>query len=169
MHTFLAIDPSTTRLGWATYKAGIEGEDFAQLGSPAWAYGFHKPLGDCIQEKVYDVAKFFRQIGSISTLICEEPKFHGGGERGLIAAKEGYTIWLGMIVGAAIASFCLLPKNIYLYSPQQWKGAVPKAVTAKKFERVFLDANKHNVNHDEVDAIMILHYHLSRLYSRNPQ
>ena len=112
------------------------------------------------------VRQFFDQmkLTDVNHLVYESPNFFSS-PRGAIAAKEGYLTDLGIVIGIAIGTF---PKaQIWPYTPQEWKGSVPKEVTYKKFLRTFTDSQKYaeKANHDLIDAIMLLHYHLEKINS----
>jgi hypothetical protein len=156
MATFLSIDPSTTRLGWASFDS--EKESFDSLVSPAWNFGtLSPPRGDHV-EKLYRIREFFHQIQPPDHLVYEMPSFFAD-TRGAIAAREGHTINLGVVVGIAIGRFPPQTR-IWPYTPQKWKGSVSKEITHARLHRAFKDADNYKMNHDVVDAIMLLRFHL---------
>jgi len=158
---YFSLDPSTRRLGWSFYLAGGQDEDFDALMSPSWKFGSFCPDGDGLQTKLKQVQNFFRACYNlyqpINYFVAELPSFMSSA-KGQIAAQEGFTINLGIVIGIAIG--CLHPSAVYLYTPQQWKGSVTKEITHKKLLRKFIDGKDFKLNHDCIDAIMILRHHI---------
>ena len=161
----LAIDPSTVRLGWASLQYPYAAVSLSKL-KEGWNYGsFELPSGT-IGTKMRAVGEFVGRLdvgAQCVRLVAEMPMFMSS-EAGLIAAREGYTINLAMVLGYVIGQM-QVPTT--LYTPAQWKGQVPKDVTRKKFFRTFSDARDLNdwgddptYDHDCLDAIMILRHWL---------
>lgn len=149
---FLAVDPSINRIGWALFDS--QAGKFDVLDS--WNFGAFCPAGQGRLEKLTHVKEYFSR-GQADHLICEMPTFFES-ERGRIAAKEGYTNTLSLVIGTI---YGVMPNvQLFLYTPQQWKGAVPKRVTMAQFRRVFSNNGHYNPVHDTIDAIMMLRYHL---------
>jgi len=158
----LSIDPSLRRLGWATFNDQQGHKEM--LGTSAWDFGTLSPRVAGRRERMDRVRSFFDQkrLTDVNQLVYEEPSYFSS-PRGAIALKEGYLTDLGIVIGIAIGTF---PKaQIWSYKPQTWKGSVPKEVTYKKWLRTFVDSSKYcdKVNHDLIDAIMLLHYHLKQV------
>jgi hypothetical protein len=152
---FLSIDPSTTRIGWAMHDT-LAG-DFNNFGS--WSHGWYcPPEQGSLTKKLWGIKNYFFQAKA-DHLICERPMFFNS-EKGRIAAKEGYTNNLAMVIGTIYG--CLPSIQLFLYTPQQWKGSVPKEITAVRFKKIFKYAGEMPV-HDVIDAIMLLRYHLIRI------
>jgi hypothetical protein len=155
---YLTIDPSTNRIGWALFDTSVG--DLNRLAT--WNFGGLCPgrQGGSLSVKLTDVKRFF-SIANADQLICEVPSFFNT-ERGRIAAREGYTTNLALVIGTIYS--CVPNTELYLYTPQQWKGTVPKSVTFKQFKRIFVDSSQYlKLNHDTIDAIMILRFHYSRI------
>jgi len=152
----LAIDPSVNRIGWALYDTTAK--DFNSIES--WNFGwFSPPDGGGLTQKMSSIKLHFSRAVA-DHLVCERPMFFDS-ERGRIAAKEGYTNNLAMVIGTIYG--CLPSIQLYLYTPQQWKGSVSKEITLVKFRKIFKDKGPYNPVHDTVDAIMLLRYHVSRI------
>jgi hypothetical protein len=67
------------------------------------------------------------------------------------------------MVGYIAASFRFRASNITLWTPQQWKGSVPKNITKNRFVNYFGEPAEKLVrilSDDVVDAIMIARYWL---------
>lgn len=110
--------------------------------------------------------KLMQSKFSIIYLVAEQPTFHHS-EKGRIAARQGYTINLGTLLGFIIARLDCVNHHS-LIPPAQWKGMVPKHATFKKFQRTFHDSanwNWHDSDHDIIDAIMLLHYWLTQKHN----
>jgi hypothetical protein len=72
------------------------------------------------------------------------------------------------MVGYIAGQFDFKADNIALWTPQQWKGSVPKYVTKNRFMQTFGTPGRKLagiLSDDIVDAIMIAKYWLS-LYDR---
>ena len=165
----LAIDPSVNNLGYAMYDMGAGANQF-DLDSGAWTYGVIHPKGKYIQHKWRDC---YRQLmdrldKTPSHYAAEWPTYFSG-QRGMIAAQEGYTLDLAGVVGYLAGRIGFKVDWIALWTPQQWKGSVPKHVTERKFVRLFGDgarrAIKRGISGDAIDAIMIGEFWLS-LYNQ---
>jgi hypothetical protein len=164
----LSIDPSVNNLGYAYFDMGAGEHPYNLSG---WEYGTLYLHGKWIQHRWRDA---YRQLserldGSIPThLACEWPSFFNT-EKGIIAAKMGYTLDLASIVGYLTGKFQIKADYVALWTPGQWKGQVPKSVTLNKFVRLFGEgarkAIKLGIGDDTVDAIMILEHWLE-LYNR---
>jgi hypothetical protein len=116
----------------------------------------------------------FESCGAISHLVVELPTFFNS-EAGRIAAREGHIIRLAIMLGFIMGRLDLWEPDVTMYTPAQWKGMVPKDITRKKFFRVFRDAmvpdvwgRKPTYDHDTIDAIMLLHFFLTRVKMTEP-
>jgi hypothetical protein len=155
---FLSIDPSMNRIGWALYDTQAGGFDDLQN----WSFGSLNPLGPGRANKLLSIKRFFCR-SETDQLICEMPAFFES-ERGRIAAKEGYTNDLALVIGTIYG--CIPNVELFLYRPQTWKGSVSKEITLARFRRKFGNG-KYNPDHDTVDAIMLLRYHVYSFFKVN--
>jgi hypothetical protein len=166
MPTFLSVDPSINSLGWATATPNSLPSSAGDYtwNSFDWKCGTFTPQGINLESKLYSIGKFLNRIYSIEELVIEWPTFFNS-EKGRIAARAGYTVQLGAICGYIIGFFNLSPLHIHLYTPQQWKGNAPKRATSVKFIRTFPDQKNRLrlLGHDEIDAIMLLHHHFTKV------
>jgi len=158
-------------LGYACYNMNL-GQSAYEIDSEAWRFGLIHPRArtrEC-QYKWRDAyVKLKEQLGGwrVTHLAVEWPTFFDS-TRGRIAAMKGYTIDLAGMTGYLAGRFGLPPDYITLWKPEQWKGSVPKHVTAQKFIRLFgpgADYVVRNYADDTVDAIMIAEFWLT-LYNR---
>jgi hypothetical protein len=160
----LAIDPSVYNLGWACYCAA--GGPLEGIMDGGWRFGCIHPRGETRIEKWSDALhKLARATWEweLTHFVAEWPAFFGS-ERGRIAAQKGYTLELAGMVGYLAGRLSFRPERISLYTPQQWKGSVSKAVTRAKFVRAFGEAARavaRSVPDDTIDAIMIAEHWLA--------
>lgn len=149
---YLSIDPSINRIGWALFDTAAG--DFNQLTN--WNFGqLCPPRAGTLSVKLAGIKAHFSQA-SADHLVCEMPSFFNS-ERGRIAAREGDMNKLTLVIGTIYG--CVPGAELFLYTPQTWKGSVPKEITRKRFLRAFGDSGSYKLNHDIVDAIMLLRYH----------
>lgn len=149
----LAIDPSMNRIGWALFEIEPD-RDFDSLSN--WSYGAWSPPAQGRAKILAQIKAHFSKANA-DHLVCELPTFFDS-EKGRIAAKSGYTIDLGLVIGTI---YGIVPSSrLFLYTPTQWKGSVPKRVTQSKFKRVFKVSNIGSMAHDTIDAIMLLRFHV---------
>jgi hypothetical protein len=141
--------------------------------SAGWQYGSITLGGDSLSKKMRSLEPLFERCGVISHLVVEQPTFFNS-EAGRIAAREGHLISLSIMLGYIMGKLELWEPDVTMYTPAQWKGMVPKDVTRKKFFRTFKDAavmdrwgRRLTYDHDTVDAIMLLHYFLTRVKMGN--
>jgi len=149
----LSIDPSINNLGWSFVFEDHYSNDINQ-----WQYGTIKLRNKEFNAKCAELQEkldFAIEGLPVKQLVFEKPVFFNA-ERGHIAAKEGYTIDIGIIIGF-IAGFWNVP--FFFYTPQQWKGSVTKEITWKKMQRKF-GSQPITIGEHEIDAVMLLYYHL---------
>lgn len=148
----LSLDPSVAnKAGWATFDTETK----------EWHWGAWELSGVNFKQRCNDLKDYITmEIGEFDFLICEWPAFYGG-DKGAVAAQQGYTINL-----AGIAMFCigwlqLSPKQYELVTAPQWKGSVPKQVTQRRFYQAF-DLKVRDVDHNAVDATMLLYWWVTK-------
>lgn len=150
----LSIDPSTIRMGWACTSYPAPAVASSDLGY--WTYGSLNIGEGTLEHKLHVIQHWLTNVKSVDFIVGEKPVFYNNAQ-GMIAAQEGYTINLGIVLGFIIGHFGCKFK---FYSAPQWKGQVSKDVTRAKFIRKFQQYPPGKMNHDTIDAIMILHHHL---------
>lgn len=164
----LGIDPSVKSVGWALYLAPDGPIFHSHLNDLInWQFGTLKTEGKTYEYQLCEIRDFCRKFLEPlqpQTLVIEMPGFYNS-ETGRIAAKQGYTIGLGAVLGVVVGTLNVSPKAIYFYTAPAWKGSVQKWVTYKKLVRTFAETYtladvKLEHQHDTVDAIMLLHFHL---------
>lgn len=159
----IAIDPSINKIGIATLQIPtlVKRREIWK----AFTYTTDREMsltGICHQ--ILSKVKQAIGIYHVESIVLEYPTFRGD-TKGILAAKQGYTIDIAYIVGYLVGELHISPLNVHLYTPQQWKGNKPKTATEAAFKRILLPLNPHLQNIDEhaIDAIMMLHNHVSKL------
>jgi hypothetical protein len=89
-------------------------------------------------------------------LVLEWPAFFGSA-RGQVAAQQGHTINLAAVDGYIAGFFRVPPKDFHLVTANQWKGNLPKEITRKRFFHALGQKQIFKINHNAVDAVMLLH------------
>jgi Holliday junction resolvasome RuvABC endonuclease subunit len=163
----LAVDPSVLNFGWACYNSDFEGRH--RIMSDAWRFGCIHPKGADRVAKWNDTLFklwFAIQDWPLLHFVAEWPVYFAS-ERGRIAAQKGSTLELAGMVGYLAGRLCMRPDCVTLYTPTQWKGAVPKDATKAKFIRTFGAAARSvaaTSPDDTVDAIMLAEHWLTTEY-----
>jgi hypothetical protein len=154
----LGIDPSINNVGLALYDTDTKG-----LRTTT----FHpsKRLGDSIImiacEIVMHIQNTFLQKGeAITHLVIEYPQWEDS-QRGLVAAKQGYMIDLGFLVGYFTNSFKISPFNISIPSVAKWKGQTPKKATEERVKKKL--GVKEGLQDHEYDACGLILWYLEKL------
>lgn len=89
-------------------------------------------------------------------LVLEWPAFFGSA-RGQVAAQQGHTINLAGVDGYIAGFFRMPPKSTFLVTANQWKGNLPKEITRRRFFNALGIKKIFKINHNAVDAVMLLH------------
>lgn len=146
----LAIDPSVAqRSGWATYDTETK----------VWKWGHFDSEGINFKVRCANLkSDIIRKIGHFDEFVGEWPMYYAS-ERGQIAAQQSYTINLAGMIMYIVGWFQLESKLVHLYTAPDWKGSVPKQVTARRFYKHFGIEIK-DVDHNTIDACMMLLNHL---------
>lgn len=164
----LALDPSVmNRCGWAAVTLKWENsEDLplhkrGKLIQEDWDFGSFEISGMNFQMRCSDLKDYIIQLGfEFDTLVIEWPAFYTG-DKGAVAAQQGYTINLAGIAMYIAGFFQIDFRRLFLYTAPTWKGTIKKAITARRFFKLF-DVRDVDVDHDQVDAAMMLVYHLKK-------
>lgn len=170
----LAIDPSVmNRAGYATLKIEWANGDYktpaAQRGkiiTEEWDWGAWEISGMNFKMRCADLRDYIaHDIGEFDMLVLEWPCFYSG-QKGRVAAQQGYTINLAGIAMYIAGWFHIPHQMFFLYTAPDWKGTVKKAVTARRFFKLF-GLNETEVDHNAIDATMMLYYHTQQLALRS--
>jgi hypothetical protein len=161
----LSLDPSAAdttgycliELEWD--EAGVVLKEDFSWGS--WSLSGFNFLMRCVDLKDYITS----DIGHFDELVIEWPMFYDSAKGG-VAARQGYTINLAGIAMFIAGWFRIPHQQIFLYTAPDWKGTVPKQVTARRFFKMF---NVNVVEQDEhaIDATMMGVFHMKK--TLNPQ
>ena len=152
----LSLDPSVNNVGWALLDLGTKEEPKEDWAWGTWTLSgmnFLMRCGDC---RTY----IAEEIGDFDVMVIEWPMYYDSA-KGAVAAKQGYTINLAGIAMYVAGWFQLPHQNIYLYTAPDWKGTVPKQVTARRFFKLF-EVNINEVDEHAIDAVMMLLYHCKK-------
>lgn len=153
MIKILAIDPSVNEFGWARWE-----REHLTEGPGKWTWGLIRPEGLNYIGKCQDTVEKLLEVGEFNEVVAEWPQFFNN-PRGHTAAAAGHTINLAGMVMFIVGQYRILPGYIHLRTASEWKGSVSKEITMQKFLRHF-KTPRYRLNHNIVDAIMILHHHL---------
>lgn len=157
MPTIFSFDPSINDIGWCV-KTNLGSWEGGTISLPS---EFNLPQRlNRIKRILHDTV--YSQ--SIEQIVYEQPTFMTS-TKGKIAAQKGYTIDLGIVCGFIIGCFDISPHDTFCYTPQQWKGSVPKRVTEAKYYREFSiqDTGDRHISDHEIDATMLLKYHCEKM------
>lgn len=156
----LAIDPSVMqKAGWAVVN--MAWNDLGTLVEESWAWGFWEISGINFQMRCTDLKDYITSdIREFDILVCEWPMFYTSA-KGQIAARQGYTVNLAGIAMYIAGWFQVPHRSLFLYTAPDWKGTVKKAVTARKFYRLFGESEM-NVDNNSIDATMMLVWHCQK-------
>lgn len=156
----LALDPSVmNKCGWAVVV--LEFNDAGVCIKDDWDYGFWEVDGMNFQMRCSDLKDHIMELGfEFDILVCEWPTFYAG-QKGQIAAQQGYTINLAGIAMYIVGYFQVHYRNLFLYTAPDWKGTVKKTVTAHRFFKMFGE-NSMRVDHNAIDACMMLVWHCKK-------
>lgn len=145
----LAVDPSVNNVGLAWYDTDCDVLRTRLL---------HPPKMDNMAKQGAYIVRYiymdFLQGKKIDKLVIEYPNWQNS-EKGLIAMQQGYTLDLAYICGVIAAGLNLASANIYLPTPLEWKGNLPKQATMKRVQDRFgfLKISEH-----EYDAVGLLQW-----------
>lgn len=142
-------------LGWACYS--FDRGEIYNLEN--WHYGVIHPQGKHLQHRWKDAYEKLRaRLDPMPTHFAAEwPTFYNS-QKGKIAAQENYTVNLAGIAAYLAGRLEVRPEYISLWTAGQWKGQVPKEITARKFHRLFGERTFRVSSSDVIDAIMIAQY-----------
>jgi len=155
----LALDPSVmNRCGWACVHIKWWSDGTT---TDTWDFGSFEISGINFQMRCSDLKDWIINLGfDFDTLVLEWPTFYASA-KGQIAAQQGYTINLAGIAMYIAGYFQVDFRRLFLYTAPDWKGTVKKAVTARRFFRLF-GLSEMKIDHDTIDAVMMLVWHCKK-------
>lgn len=159
----VAIDPSINTVGWAVVDGLTRDEETGVWDNSKadWKWGVWKISSNSLTYKLREIVEWMIiEFDGLDPdedwLILEWPAFFGSA-KGQVAAKQGYTINLAGVVGYIMGFFRMKPQNSFLITANEWKGNVPKEITRMRFFRALGVKQIYKVDHNAVDAVMLLH------------
>lgn len=146
----IGVDPSINFCGYAQFdgkklveyellephKLGCKSDEFYDKSVTMYNY---------MLEKVTDIGE--KDV----TVILELPSYFGSA--GFMARESGSIFKLTFLCGMIYSIGC-----VKLYTPQEWKGQMPKKVVANRLVKFYPIIK--GMNHNIVDAIGLAHKHL---------
>jgi len=157
-----SFDPSILNCGWACVSGLYRKDKVIQTDKCSWAYGNWKLQGHSLSAKMQEIVEYIiLEVGGINAdegdwCILEWPAFFSS-EKGQIAAQMGHTLNLAGLDGYVAGYFRLPWRNFHFITANQWKGSVSKNITWMRFCKVMGIKGVHKVDHNAVDAFMMLH------------
>lgn len=161
MPQIISIDPSTRDVGWAVIeKLKRDKKTLVWDDTDArWRYGNWVINAHSLQAKFQEIAEYMIMEFDINPeediMVLEWPAYFGS-EKGQVAAQLGHTLNLAGVVGYCSGYFRIPWQRIHLITANQWKGSVSKEVTKMRFFRAMGVKQIFAVNHNAVDAVMLL-------------
>ena len=158
----VSIDPSINDVGWAVVDRLERSESGVWDNSKAdWRWGHWKIGSNSMTFKWREIVEWIIvEAGGLDPecdwLVMEWPAYFGSA-KGQVAAQQGHTINLAGVDGYIAGFFRLPPQHIHLVTANQWKGSVPKEITRMRFFKALGQPQIYKVNHNAVDAVMLLH------------
>lgn len=156
----VAIDPSIREVGWALVEGLVHDDKGWHDENAVWKWGHWEIRSNSYQFKLQEIVEhIIIDCGGLDHtedwLVVEWPMYFDS-EKGHVAAKMGHTINLAG-VDCYIAGYFRLPwRNWHLLTAIQWKGSVSKEITRMRFFRQMGIKQIYKVNHNAVDAVMML-------------
>jgi hypothetical protein len=162
----LALDPSVqNKAGYALLD--VEWDQAGVILKEDWSWGFWELSGLNFLMRCVDLKDYIEsEIGEFDELVVEWPMFYDS-TKGAVAARQGYTINLAGIAMFIVGHFHIPHQCVFLYTAPDWKGTVPKQVTARRFYKLF-GINVMTVDHNAIDATMMLYFHVQKTRRTNP-
>lgn len=161
MSKAVAIDPSVNRIGYCIINNIYHDDELGWNAEEAqWTWGSWKIRSGSLTFKLKEISdNFDRDIGGLNPkedhLVVEWPQYFDQ-QRGQAAAVEGYTTNLAAINAYLFGYYRLPWRQFHPIFPSKWKGNLNKDVTRMRFFRE-IGVNKHyRIDHDTVDATMML-------------
>lgn len=164
----LCLDPSVNNCGWATFKIELCQAKDTQKKTLAWKWGTLHPRGRNLEEKMYDLLQQVEEtVGPVDFLITEKPTFFSS-ERGQIAAHQSYTIDLAAVSYYIAGWLHMDHRHHFAITANQWKGSVPKAITARRFFKSFPKVDPKSLSEHAIDAAMLMRFWLENFAIYSP-
>lgn len=154
----LAIDPSIHNIGVACWE-----DENLTTYDLSFKQGAKKMLNTNLRHALQPLIDFQPDV-----LICEYPNFQQS-VKGKIAAQQGYVADLAFVVGFIVALISVKGKNLYLPTPNQWKGQTPKDVIGQRYTK-WTGQDYHTLSDHQYEAAMMIKWHFdTNCRSTNPR
>lgn len=166
----LSLDPSVNTTGWAIYSP------LQKTRKRAWQWGTIKMEGYSLEMRIMSLCQSLDQLACPEGgkaepfpefLVTEKPTFFSS-ERGQVAAHMNYTINLAAINYFVAGWFRIDHRHHFAITATQWKGAISKVVTAKRFFREFPKVEPLSLSEHAVDAVMLCRWAVEHLIANAP-
>lgn len=171
----VAIDPSVNRCGYASAvfepKPGFRFPSLDPKGDvvdaviPAtwneetskWSWGYFDLSCLGYIARLHEICQFITLIypEGFDLFVAEWPAFYDV-ERGHAAAIRGDTINLAGINCFVAGYYRIPPNHITFLTAAKWKGSVSKEITRMRFYKSFGIRKHYSIDHNAVDAGMML-------------
>lgn len=150
---FLALDPSVNNVGWTLF-------DSKKPAMKMWRWGTFNLEGFNRTQRICDLRGMIDLTikGGFDHLVGEYPTFFSS-EKGQIAAHKSYTIDLAYVLGYIAGWYQKDHRTFHPITAIEWKGAVKKEVTARKFFRIF-KVPLYTLSEHAIDSTMMLRHFL---------
>ena len=162
--TLLAIDPSTTKIGWAIFTdQGLR--KYGTISPPK----VKTPIKAVRRKDWWSRTKVAeREISSLieryrpTKVIIEQPQIFQS-KKGQAASNSSSIIKLCIAAGVYAGSALGDPRIEVVFTPvNQWKGTVPKHITQRRVLRRYGVALSKTVDNNAIDAIGIGDWYLRK-------
>lgn len=157
-----SLDPSINDVGWAVIeKLYRDKDDVIRAEKAEWRYGNWKLSGHSFSAKLQEIAEYIiMEVDGLNEdegdwVLLEWPAYFGS-QKGQVSAQMGHTLNLAGIDGYVAGYFRLPWQSLHFITANQWKGSVSKNITWMRFCRVMGTKQIYKVNHNAVDAVMML-------------
>jgi hypothetical protein len=157
----VSIDPSVNHVGWAVCD-GLTRDEHGVWDDSAsdWRWGKWDIRSNSLTYKLREIVEWmiieFDGLTEGDLLVLEWPAYFGS-QKGQVAAQQGHTINLAAVDAYIAGFFRLPPQDVYLLTATEWKGNIPKEITRRRFFRALGQKKIFKIDHNAVDAVMLLH------------
>ncbi len=156
----VSLDPSINETGWACLK-GMERKDDRVWDdtNSDWSWGVFKLKGISLSYKLKELVEYmimeFDGLDEEDWLVVEWPQYFNQ-PRGQVSIMQGHLFNLAAIDTYVAGYFRLPPQNWFPITAPNWKGSVSKEITRRRFFKAMGLPQIYKVNHNAVDAVMML-------------
>lgn len=122
-----------------------------------WNWGAWELNGLNFKMRCHDLCNHIEEAGmdDFDELVLEWPTYYAS-EKGDTASKKDTTLFLAGIAMFVAGYFRVPARNLHIITAPMWKGQTEKAVTARRFLKLFGEEYART-DHNAIDAIMMLY------------